>query len=179
MFLVAVQVNRQPGPCTEPSVWNIILALPFTITDCWKVLFLNPLYNCMPEKLKSATLKSDSSHICQINNKGEVMDNLWYFFTPSNVRFASDRMLKRDIRLPRNGVKRHRPIDIGRSLGHPTVCLPEYLATFTRFRSHTRIIGKGTLFDFATVFTRRTAQVALDREATCSERIGGCQSGMI
>jgi len=53
------------------------------------------------------------------------------------------------------------------AFGRPTVCLPEtkwvrcpthqpikcsstkYLAAFTHFRSHTRIIGRGNLFDFA------------------------------
>jgi len=34
----------------------------------------------------------------------------------------------------------------------------EYLATFTHFRSHTRIIGKGNLCDFATIFSRLTAR---------------------
>jgi len=34
----------------------------------------------------------------------------------------------------------------------------EYLAIFTHFRSHTRIIGKGNLFEFATMFTQLTAQ---------------------
>jgi len=58
----------------------------------------------------------------------------------------------------------------------PTACLPEtksvwcpthqpikcssteYLAMFTHFRSHTRIIWKGNLFDFTTIFTRLTAR---------------------
>jgi len=34
----------------------------------------------------------------------------------------------------------------------------EYLAMFTHFRSHTRIIGKENLFDFTTIFTQLTAQ---------------------
>jgi len=73
---------------------------------------------------------------------------------------------------PRNEEKRPCPIDLEHSLGRPTVCLPEtkwvqrpthqpikwssadYLATFTR----TRIIGKGNLFDFATIFTRLRAR---------------------
>jgi len=82
------------------------------------------------------------------------------FFTPLDVWCASNRTLETDVWTPRNGVKRPRPIDLGRSLGRPTVCLPEtkwvpcpthqpikwssteYLAMFTRSRSHTRIIGK-------------------------------------
>ena len=84
--------------------------------------------------------------------------------------------LKMYIQPPRNGVNRPRPIFPRCSLGCPTVCLPEtkwvrrpthqpikwssteYLATFTRFQSHTRIIGKGNLFDFATISTRLTAR---------------------
>jgi len=103
------------------------------------------------------------------------------------VRLGQDA---RDGRLnPKNGVKKRRRVRLERSLGRPTVCLPEtkwvrrpthqpikwssteYLAMFTHFRSHTRIIGKGSLFDFATIFTQLTAKVALDREATCNERI--------
>ena len=71
---------------------------------------------------------------------------------------------------------------LGRFLGRPTVCLPEtkwgrrpthqpikwssteYLAMFTHFRSHTRIIGKGNLFDFATIFTNSTKLHWRERE---------------
>ena len=92
-----------------------------------------------------------------------------------DVRSASDGTLETDVRPPRNGVKRPCPIGLGRSLGRPTVCLletkwvrrpthqpikwssKEYLAMFNRFRSHTKIIGKGNLFDFATIFTQLTA----------------------
>jgi len=86
-------------------------------------------------------------------------ESLWHFFTPLDVRSASDRRLKTDVRLPWNGVKRPRPIDLVHSLGRPTACpetkwvwrpthqsikwsSTEYLAMFTRFGSHTRNIGK-------------------------------------
>ena len=69
-------------------------------------------------------------------------------------------------------MKRPHSIDLVRSLGRPAVYLPDkmipvglgrpfqqpikssfadYLAMFTRFRSHTRIVGKGNMFDFATI----------------------------
>jgi len=34
----------------------------------------------------------------------------------------------------------------------------DYLVTFTRFRSRTRIVEKGHIFDFATIFTRITTR---------------------
>jgi len=47
--------------------------------------------------------------------------------------------------------------------GRPThqpikLSLANYLATFAHFRSRTRIVGKGNLFEFATIFTRITAR---------------------
>ena len=46
------------------------------------------------------------------------------------------------------------PIGLGRPTHQPIKwSSTDYLATFTRFRSHTRIVGKGSLFDFATIFT--------------------------
>jgi len=77
---------------------------------------------------------------------------------------------------PQKWSEKRRRVRLERSLGHPTICLPEtgwvwrpthqpikcssteYLAMFTPFRSHTRIIGKGNLFDFATIFTQLTAR---------------------
>jgi len=47
------------------------------------------------------------------------------FFTPSDVWSTSDWTLEPDVRLPRNGVKRPRPINLGCSFGHPTICIPE------------------------------------------------------
>jgi len=55
-------------------------------------------------------------------------------------------------------------------LGHPThqpikSSFADYLAMFTRFRSHTRIVGKVNLFDFATIFAGLTAP-------TCTRKRG-------
>ena len=48
----------------------------------------------------------------------------------------------------------------------------DYLATFTRFWSHTRIIGKGKLFDFPTIFTQLTVRSCTEKRSNLySERI--------
>jgi len=103
-----------------------------------------------------------------------LLGPVWRFFTPSDVRSASDQMLETDPpEMEWKGLVRSALDALSK---RPTVCLPEtkrvrrstrqpikwssreYLATLTRLQSHTRIIGKRNLFDFATIFTRLTAQ---------------------
>ena len=93
------------------------------------------------------------------------------FFTPSSVRSASNRTLETDGLPPKMGWKSVvgsasdvlsdvRPFVSQRQNGYDQPIKwssTEYLAMFTHFRPHTRIIGKGNLFVFATILAQLTA----------------------
>jgi len=132
-----------------------------------------------PESYRAILHKSIT--FCPIERPGHTRKwiLLRRFFTPPGVWSASDQTLEMDVWAPRNGLKRPRPIGLSLShmpdhlsprdkmspigLGRPTHqpikwSSLDYLAMFTHLRPHTKIIEKGNLFDFATIFTRLTGR---------------------